>query len=39
MCITNVNLELKPRLCSIVVPEFKGIDNLPSKIKLLDPLQ
>lgn len=29
MCITNVSTELKQRILSIVVPEFKGIDRLP----------
>jgi len=32
MCITNVNAELKQRILSIVVPEFKGIDILPDCI-------
>jgi hypothetical protein len=30
MCITKVNPELKGKIVSIVVPEFKGIDSLPS---------
>jgi len=35
MCITNVNAELKQRILSIVVPEFKGIDILPECIEEL----
>ena len=35
MCITNANSEIKKRIVSIVVPEFKGIDNLPLSIKEL----
>jgi len=35
MCITKINPEVKEKILSIVVPEFKGIDNLPIDIKQL----
>lgn len=35
MCITKVNQKIKEKILSIVVPEFKGIDNLPKDIKSL----
>lgn len=35
MCIIKVNQEIKEKILSIVVPEFKGIDNLPSDIEQL----
>jgi len=35
MCITKINPEVKDKILSIVVPEFKGIDNLPIDIKQL----
>jgi len=35
MCITHVNPEIKKQIVSLVVPEFKGIDNLPLSIKEL----
>ncbi|MHC1723099.1 MAG: hypothetical protein AB9836_07855 [Aminipila sp.] len=35
MCITKVNREIKRNILSIVVPEFKGIDNLPTDINRL----
>jgi hypothetical protein len=35
MCITKVNQEIKEKILSIVVPEFKGIDNLPVDIEKL----
>lgn len=35
MCITNINQELKDKIKSIVVPEFKGIDNLPTDMDQL----
>ena len=35
MCITKVKPELKNRIKHIVVPEFKGIDNLSADIKRL----
>lgn len=35
MCITKVNLELKEKIKSIIVPEFKGIDNLSFDINCL----
>lgn len=34
-CITKVNKEVKEKILSIVVPEFKGIDNLPVDIEQL----
>lgn len=36
MCITKVNREIKEKIFSIIVPEFKGIDNLPINIKELN---
>lgn len=36
MCITKVSPEIKMKIKSIVVPEFKGIDKLPNDIKLLN---
>lgn len=36
MCITNVNQELKDKIKSIVVPEFKGIDHLPADMNQLN---
>lgn len=35
MCITKVSLQTKQKIKSIVVPEFKGIDHLPSEIDML----
>ena len=35
MCITKVNKEIGEKILSIVVPEFKGIDNLPADIEQL----
>lgn len=35
MCITKVIPEIKEKIKSIVVPEFKGIDNLSTDIKQL----
>lgn len=35
MCITKVNHEIREKILSIVVPEFKGIDNLPTDIETL----
>lgn len=35
MCITKVNPRIKEKMISIVVPEFKGIDDLPTDIELL----
>ncbi|SEW44253.1 LNS2 domain-containing protein [[Clostridium] fimetarium] len=35
MCITKVNKEIKENILSIVVSEFKGIDNLPTDIERL----
>lgn len=35
MCITKVRPEIKSKIVSIVVPEFKGIDNLPMDIEQL----
>lgn len=35
MCITKVKPEIKEKILSIVVPEFKGIDNLPADIERL----
>ncbi len=34
-CITNVNQKIKEKILSIVVSEFKGIDNLPTDIEQL----
>lgn len=38
MCITKVTPEIKTAIRSIVVPEFKGIDHLPSDIASLQKL-
>ena len=35
MCITKVNPEIKEKIVSIVVPEFKGIDTLDMDIERL----
>lgn len=35
MCITKVNPNIKEKILSIVVPEFMGIDNLPTNIEQL----
>lgn len=35
MCITRTAPEIKKRIKSIVVPDFKGIDNLPTDVKQL----
>ena len=35
MCITKVSPEIKSLIHSVVVPEFKGIDHLPTYIELL----
>lgn len=35
MCITKVSPQIKQKIKSIVVPEFKGIDHLPSEIDML----
>jgi len=35
MCITKVKPEIKKNIVSIIVPEFKGIDNLPTDIQQL----
>jgi len=35
MCITKVKPEIKKNIVSIIVPEFKGIDNLPINIEQL----
>ena len=35
MCITNVNPKIKEKILSVVVSEFKGIDNLPTDIMQL----
>lgn len=35
MCITKVNQEIRKKILSIIVPEFKGIDNLPADIDSL----
>lgn len=35
MCITKVNSELKRKIKSVIVPEFKGIDNLSVNIEHL----
>lgn len=35
MCITQVNPVIKEKIVSIVVPEFKGIDNLPANLERL----
>lgn len=35
MCITNVRKEIKDTIVSIVVPEFKGIDDLPDDLEQL----
>jgi len=35
MCITKVNSEIKEKIVSIVVPEFKGIDSLNIQIERL----
>ncbi len=35
MCITKVSPEIKERIKVIVVPEFNGIDNLPTDIEQL----
>ena len=32
MCITKVDPEIKGKIRSIIVPEFKGIDHLPGKL-------
>jgi len=32
MCITKVKPEIRKNIVSIIVPEFKGIDNLPTDI-------
>ncbi len=35
MCIAKVSQDIKEKILSIVVPEFKGIDNLPTHIERL----
>jgi len=39
MCITKVEPEIKENIISIIVPEFKGIDNLPTDIEHLKEFQ
>ena len=38
MCITKVKPELRRKIKSVIVPEFKGIDNLPRDLKSLSSL-
>lgn len=38
MCITKVKPEIKEKIVSVVVPEFKGIDCLPTNIGQLQKL-
>lgn len=35
MCITKVRPEIKEKIQAIIVPEFKGIDHLPTHIQQL----
>jgi len=39
MCITKVKPEIKKNIVSIIVPEFKGIDNLSTDIEKLKEVQ
>lgn len=36
MCITYADIHVKSKITSIVVPEFKGIDELPADIAVLE---
>lgn len=39
MCITKVKPEIRKNIIAVAVPEFKGIDHLPTDIKILQKVQ